>query len=179
MDITFKSTSKLIVKVINQLESGTLRDGDTLSIIVPPDQRSLPDLFVIGRLLAFIRELKNTSGIDTEFIFKPPRRRRSGLASKPQALKNIENLDKLGFFRFCEGNSIRYEFTEDPQLPLPSGVAQVEDIHERSMEKSTYWECLVPLQRHPIRQQLFQEREVIYEVGKFINDFSDQAQSRM
>lgn len=181
MDITFKSTSKLIVKVINQLEKGMLRNGDTLSIVIPPEQTSLPDLFAIGRLLAFVRELKSQFDIETEFIFKPPKRIRSSLVkSKSQALRNIENLNELGFFHFCQKNGIRCEFTEDPQLSLPSAIDENKDAQDKSMERNTYWKCLVPLQSHPLpKQQPLREREVVNIIGGFIKEFSDQAQAGM
>src|SRR5439155_20250939 len=80
--VKLSALSVFINKVLLQLQEGRLSRGDVLSVDLTP-KANLLDLFALGRLLAFLHELRVAFHVESRIIF--PVRRRS------------RNLERLGF----------------------------------------------------------------------------------
>src|SRR5947209_12701095 len=107
--IEFTSPSPFVVQVINQLQRGKLNSDSKLQIGTSKPNNLL-DLFSLGRLLGFIQALQSPQhSISVEFIFPP-------LMRNLKVRKHIENLQNLGFFKYCDANDIQYTFDAKPQL---------------------------------------------------------------
>ena len=161
MVIEFKSFSNFARKVLRHFsDPGLFTKDTTLTISLTKEPNNLIDLFVLGRLIAFIHELKNSMGINTEFVI-------------PHS-KDIDNLINLGFFDYCQKNQINVVFKglkvdQIQLLPLIFNNSRLQS----TINKRIYWHCLVPITTCPI-PNVNNEREIFSLVSRFIRDLIPQ-----
>jgi adenine/guanine phosphoribosyltransferase-like PRPP-binding protein len=174
MIIEFTSIVSFLKRVNTELINGNLSSAAPLQIGTTKPSNLL-DLFALGRLLALLHALKRSPyQLEAEFVFPLPRR-------NVKIRKQVENLRKLGFFKYCEENNIKCEFATKPQLYLPI-VSDVQiETSNATIKEKTYWRCLIPLQKSPpfIRPSAGNERQVTAIVHDYIRKFTDQLQSSL
>jgi len=160
MNIPFQSFSKFVQSTLVMLEKGELAQGGHISIeLSPATAKNILDLFVLGRLLAFVHELQRSYNISVEMVV---------LSRKLQ-----ENLGRLGFFNYCntKGISLKLEATNQGKLfeyDDPFAVVELRPITSKD-----YWSCVVPLTRFRI-ENLSTESSVAAAVGGYIEQIEVQ-----
>jgi hypothetical protein len=133
MKVDFTSISSLVDPVTTALLRGQLSPGSTLSIAISSKPNNLLDLFTLGRLLAFVDELRNFHHINVEFTF-------------PHA-KNLFNLTSLGFFDYCRANDLRCVHLSSRQLQLLELPDSAKTRSGTPISGKRYWRCLIPLHK--------------------------------
>jgi adenine/guanine phosphoribosyltransferase-like PRPP-binding protein len=166
--IQFTSISPFLEQVYSELRKGSLKSGGQLEIDTSKPN-SLLDLFALGRLLAFVREL-NLPPHNIQSVFHFP--------SASQSVKTrtqLESLTSLGFFDYCDKNGIEYHFDPRSQLSLPTMASEAQPAHSPVIEGKKYWKCLIPIGEYSFEKQPpGNERQVIKAVNGFVEDFSQQ-----
>jgi adenine/guanine phosphoribosyltransferase-like PRPP-binding protein len=171
--IQFTSISPFLEQVYAELSKGRLNENVKLEIDTSKPN-SLLDLFALGRLLAFIRELRlPLHRVETAFHFPSPNRSR-------KTRTHIENLRQLGFFEYCALNDIECRFDPKAQLPLPTMTRESDSDRRQLLEGRKYWKCLIPLKEYAFEKPLpGNERQVSRVVNDFIKGFAKTIQSTM
>src|ERR1035441_1971059 len=95
----FTSTSDFVQDVLKDLARQPDDHPTELQIDINSASTPLVDLFTVGRLFAFLQELRRRDGITSSFSFTVGRRS-----------ERLENLDALGFFSYCDHLQIAYRF---------------------------------------------------------------------
>ena len=155
MKTEFQSFSTFVQKTLAQLKGSDPAHGGALSIDFNPSKsNNVTDLFVLGRLIAFIDQLQRVRKLDVQLTFSTPLLQ--------------ENLRALGFFSYCQKKGIGVKAKSADQRKLFDYDDLLMVPEPNPITNRNYWSCLVPITCFEVGDRST-ESSIVTAVGRYVD----------